>query len=32
MDATETAPDGWEPTLAAALLGAERAPLGEPST
>ena len=26
MDATERASDGWEPTLAAALLGAERAP------
>lgn len=31
MDATERAPDGWEPTLAAALLGAERAPPAAPS-
>jgi len=31
MDATERASDGWEPTLAAALLGAERAPPGGPS-
>ena len=26
MDAADRATDGWEPTLAAALLGAERAP------
>ncbi|GJE79292.1 DUF5691 domain-containing protein [Methylorubrum thiocyanatum] len=31
MDATERASDGWEPMLAAALLGAERAPPAAPS-
>jgi hypothetical protein len=30
MDATVTAADGWEPILAAALLGAERAPPAPP--
>ncbi|MBB5762554.1 hypothetical protein HNR01_002180 [Methylorubrum rhodesianum] len=30
MDAADRATDGWEPTLAAALLGAERAPPSQP--
>ncbi|MCJ2047425.1 DUF5691 domain-containing protein [Methylobacterium sp. J-078] len=30
MEATDPATDGWEPTLAAALLGAERAPPAAP--
>ncbi|UHC13797.1 DUF5691 domain-containing protein [Methylobacterium currus] len=30
MDSTDLAADGWEPILAAALLGAERAPPGGP--
>ncbi|KQQ11984.1 hypothetical protein ASF53_15060 [Methylobacterium sp. Leaf123] len=31
MEAADRATDGWEPTLAAALLGAERAPLSQPN-